>query len=94
MSFKLFLFMETNMLKYSRGNDVKLNHEEQNTFLRGFYVVSCNLWWEYAHCDLFNESVSSALSRISLKWSIFLTSATIIIAFFFIPWLDVFQNSN
>lgn len=31
------------MLKYSRGNDVKLNHEEQNTFLRGFYVVSCNL---------------------------------------------------
>lgn len=31
---------------------------------------------------------------ISLKWSIFLTSATVIIAFFFIPWFDFFQNSN
>lgn len=32
--------METNMLKYSRGNDVKLNRKEQNTrwtwFLRCF----------------------------------------------------------
>lgn len=31
--------MEINMLKYSRGNDVKLNSEEQNTRWTWFPVI-------------------------------------------------------
>lgn len=33
--------METNMLKYSRENDVKLNREEQNT--RWMWFLRCLL---------------------------------------------------
>lgn len=71
MSFKLFLFTEINTLKYSRGNDVKLNREEQNTrwtwFLRrflSFVTRTCKLWFIYRVC--FQRTSSHFLKMINL----------------------------